>query len=87
MLSVALKENMKTKPDVFGEREVVLLPGERKPLPCHPPIVGNTLYKPGDNKITLGQTFLHHKLKNHRNMINNPNPKLEMPNTNSPMTY
>jgi hypothetical protein len=46
MLKAALLGNVQTRPNVFGTRYVLPLPGTRVPLPTLPGIVGNTLYHP-----------------------------------------
>lgn len=47
MIKAALLHNIQTRPDVLaGTRKFFPLPGERKPLPTFPGIVGNTQYHP-----------------------------------------
>jgi len=61
MLQGSLIQNMRTRPDVFGSRQVAPLPPQTVPLYTLPPIVGNTLYSPMHSE-SLGTQFLRKKL-------------------------
>ena len=61
MLQGALLQNMRTRPDVFGSRQVAPLPPQTVPLYTLPPIVGNTQYSPMQTE-SLGTQFLRRKL-------------------------
>jgi len=52
---------MRTRPDVFGSRQVAPLPPQTVPLYTLPPIVGNTQYSPMRGE-SLGTQFLRQKL-------------------------
>jgi len=52
---------MRTRPDVFGSRQVAPLPPQTVPLYTLPPIVGNTQYSPMQTE-SLGTQFLRRKL-------------------------
>jgi hypothetical protein len=61
MLQGALLQNMRTRPDVFGSRQVAPLPPQTVPLYTLPPVVGNTTYSPMRGE-SLGTQFLRQKL-------------------------
>jgi len=61
MLQGALIQNMRTRKDVFGSRQVVPLPSQKVPLYTLPPIVGDTMYSPMQTE-SLGTQFLRKKL-------------------------
>lgn len=95
MLKATLLENIKTRPDVFGTRLHVPLPGSRKPLPTLPSIVGNHIYTTmadnpyckavgcGTRGQSPGQTFLQQVLEKKRLMSSQVAP-LSEPNQNNP---
>ena len=62
MLQGSLIQNMRTRPDVFGSRQVAPLPPQTVPLYTLPPIVGNTTYSPMRGE-SLGTQFLRQKLE------------------------
>jgi hypothetical protein len=86
ILKAGLMNNIQKRPDVFGSRLTYPLPGERKPLPTHPAIVGETTYRDTrpENPATK---FFRGALLQKRSMSMSPVSKIREPNGNSPMRY
>ena len=82
MLQGALLQNMCTRPDVFGSRQVAPLPPQTVPLYTLPPIVGNTTYSPMRGE-SLGTQFLRQKLGARHQMAAGRVTGLFEPNGNS----
>jgi hypothetical protein len=82
----AIMNNTKTRPDVFGSRLFYPLPGSSKPLPTHPAIVGDSLYRQ-QHPENPGTKFFRGALMAKRSMMQMPVSKLEEPNGNSPHRY
>jgi hypothetical protein len=82
MLQGALLQNMRTRPDVFGSRQVAPLPSQKVPLYTLPSIVGNTQYSPMHSE-SLGTQFLRSKLGARHQMAGGLVRGLFEPNVNS----
>jgi hypothetical protein len=61
MLQSALIQNVQTRPDVFGARQFAPLPSQKVPLYTLPPIVGDTMYTPGQGE-SIGTQFFRDKM-------------------------
>jgi len=83
---VAIMNNTQTRPDVFGSRLLYPLAGSIKPLPTHPPIVGNSLYNTKQGE-TPGTKFFRGALMNKRKMMMQPLQGIFEANQNSPLRY
>lgn len=66
MLQSGLIQNYQTRPDVFGARQFAPLPSQKVPLYTLPPIVGNTMYSPGQGE-SIGTQFFRDKMSPVRN--------------------
>lgn len=66
MLQSGLIQNIQTRPDVFGARQFAPLPSQKVPLYTLPPIVGNTMYSPGQGE-SIGTQFFRDKMTPVRN--------------------
>ena len=66
MLQSGLIQNYQTRPDVFGARQFAPLPSQKVPLYTLPPIVGNTMYSPGQGE-SIGTQFFRDKMTPVRN--------------------
>jgi hypothetical protein len=66
MLQSALIQNVQTRPDVFGTRQFAPLPSQKVPLYTLPPIVGDTMYTPGQGE-SIGTQFFRDKMSPVRN--------------------
>lgn len=78
--------NTETRPNVFGSRLFYPLAGVSKPLPTHPPIVGNSIYDVNQGE-TPGTRFFRGALMNKRKMVMQPLKGIFEPNQNSPLRY
>jgi len=66
MLQSGLIQNIQTRPDVFGARQFAPLPSQKVPLYTLPPIVGNTMYSPGQGE-SIGTQFFRDQMSPVRN--------------------
>ena len=66
MLQSGLIQNYQTRPDVFGARQFAPLPSQKVPLYTLPPIVGNTMYSPGQGE-SIGTQFFRDQMSPVRN--------------------
>jgi len=69
MIQSALIQNVQTRPDVFGARQFAPLPSQKVPLYTLPPIVGDTMYTPGQGE-SIGTQFFRDKMSPVRNFGN-----------------
>ena len=82
----AIMNNTQTRPDVFGSRLFYPLAGSSKPLPTHPAIVGDSLYRE-QHPENPGTQFFRGALMARRAMMQTPVLKVMEPNVNSPHRY
>lgn len=86
MIKLGVLANEK-KPDAFSDRRrIEVLKPEVKPLPTHPPIVGNTRYS-DDVFPNPGTEFFKRRMMTVRRFSSNPVKVLAEPNNNSPNRY